>query len=366
MQAIPGNNSSTTASTKAPCPTQAPSSTSTNHTIRSTTGSPLPVPPRTSRHLLARPRASDPCHTPQPRARPSPRRQSLATRAPCSRHRRGHPHPRRQAIRVVRGVRQAHRLRGSGRPGARSRPCCQSGHRRQSARRSRSMSTAASPANRMPPRQPRSSQRHRPRRSRTSLPSTPPRCRTLSPAHSPKAATTRSARCCTANCETLSSRPLTAASCTRTTGRRSAIFFTPIMASEDDINGCYDLFDKDGKGAPLPVSVVGEALRTLGKAPSQAELKELLAGHSSVDRNLFKALASKLDCPSKEDIIEAFSVFDVQGNGYIPLKELQHVLKSLGEGLEDEILQKLAVITEPDSDQQVNYRHFVDIMTKDL
>jgi hypothetical protein len=59
------------------------------------------------------------------------------------------------------------------------------------------------------------------------------------------------------------------------------------------------------------------------------------------------------DCPSKDDIIEAFSVFDMQGNGYIPLRELQHVLKNLGEGLDDQILQKLAQITEPDQDQQV-------------
>lgn len=54
---------------------------------------------------------------------------------------------------------------------------------------------------------------------------------------------------------------------------------------------------------------------------------------------------------------EAFSVFDIQGNGYIPLKELQHVLKTLGEGLDEDILAKLPQITEPDMDQQVSSWH---------
>ncbi len=64
-------------------------------------------------------------------------------------------------------------------------------------------------------------------------------------------------------------------------------------------------------------------------------------------------IAHKKTCPSKEEASEAFSVFDINGNGYIPLKELQHVLKSLGEGLEDDILAKIAQLSEPDSDQQV-------------
>ena len=59
-------------------------------------------------------------------------------------------------------------------------------------------------------------------------------------------------------------------------------------------------------------------------------------------------------------------MFDVSGNGYIPLKELKNVLKNLGEGLKEDVITKLDVLTEPDADQQVNYRHFVDLMMKDL
>lgn len=65
--------------------------------------------------------------------------------------------------------------------------------------------------------------------------------------------------------------------------------------------------------------------------------------------------------------MEAFSTFDTNQNGrlashtvgshrrtgYIPLKELTHLMKELGEGLDAATLQEMAAACEPDADGQV-------------
>ena len=49
--------------------------------------------------------------------------------------------------------------------------------------------------------------------------------------------------------------------------------------------------------------------------------------------------------------------------GYIP-QELLDVLKNLGEGVPDNLLDQLKQVAEPDDEQQVNIRHLVDILLK--
>ena len=65
-------------------------------------------------------------------------------------------------------------------------------------------------------------------------------------------------------------------------------------------------------------------------------------------------------------MLEAFSTFDVSNNGYIPLKELLHLMKTLGEGLPENAITALSNACEPDEDQMVNYSLFVKKMFQDL
>ena len=57
--------------------------------------------------------------------------------------------------------------------------------------------------------------------------------------------------------------------------------------------------------------------------------------------------------PTLEEVLEAASVFDQNGNGYISSDELRHVMKELGEGLDDETLAQMIKVAEPDSEHQV-------------
>ena len=65
---------------------------------------------------------------------------------------------------------------------------------------------------------------------------------------------------------------------------------------------------------------------------------------------------------SASEIKEAFKVFDRDGTGLIPVGALRHVLTSLCERLTDEELNDMIREAHVDSDGQVNYEEFVDMM----
>ncbi|WP_176466931.1 EF-hand domain-containing protein [Pseudomonas sp. Irchel s3b2] len=81
---------------------------------------------------------------------------------------------------------------------------------------------------------------------------------------------------------------------------------------------------------------------------------------------------------SEEEIIEAFRVFDQNGDGWIRAAELRDVLTNLREGLTDEVVKRLVDKVEErftdeevdkmirdadiDGDGQINYEEFVTRM----
>lgn len=138
-----------------------------------------------------------------------------------------------------------------------------------------------------------------------------------------------------------------------------------MSASDEDVAACFDLFDAGSTGSIDGKEAIGKAYRALGYAPSEEELTELLDGNESVDIERFKSLAANLGVPEQEDVLEAFSTFDQNNNGYIALNELKHLMANLGEGLNPTQIEAMAKLCEPDDEGQVNIRHFVSkIMTQ--
>ncbi|MGA0857823.1 MAG: EF-hand domain-containing protein, partial [Candidatus Nanopelagicales bacterium] len=64
----------------------------------------------------------------------------------------------------------------------------------------------------------------------------------------------------------------------------------------------------------------------------------------------------------EEEIIEAFKVFDKDGNGFISAAELRHVMTNLGEKLSDEAVDAMIRDADIDSDGQINFEAFVRTM----
>lgn len=78
----------------------------------------------------------------------------------------------------------------------------------------------------------------------------------------------------------------------------------------------------------------------------------------------FTELANSQPDLVEAEVLQAFEVFDQNGNGFMPLAELCDVLKNLGEGVPDQLLDQLKAVAEPDEEEQVNIRHLVDILLK--
>ena len=73
-------------------------------------------------------------------------------------------------------------------------------------------------------------------------------------------------------------------------------------------------------------------------------------------------VAKWVDTDSEEEILEAFKVFDKDGNGFISAAELRHIMTNLGEKLSDEEVDEMIREADIDGDGQINYEEFVKMM----
>lgn len=68
------------------------------------------------------------------------------------------------------------------------------------------------------------------------------------------------------------------------------------------------------------------------------------------------------DTDTEEELIEAFKVFDRDGNGLISAAELRHVMTNLGEKLTEEEVDEMIREADIDGDGHINYDEFVRMM----
>lgn len=142
--------------------------------------------------------------------------------------------------------------------------------------------------------------------------------------------------------------------------------------SEDERNMFQDefnMYDKDNDGY-ITIKELGTVLRSLGEDPSDDELEKMVEEIDANDNNRIEfkefliMMAKKMYIIDSEDeLIDAFKVFDSDGNGYITKGELQGVFTSLGGTiLSVEELDELLTKADADGDGKMNYEEFVKIM----
>ena len=125
-----------------------------------------------------------------------------------------------------------------------------------------------------------------------------------------------------------------------------------------------DAIAQYSSGGTVEKKKVGTLFRACGLNPTEAQMadwkKECGGGDVSVDK--FKQVAiSKLQDSgdSVDEIIDAFSVFDKDGTGTIPIAEFKHICTGMGEALSEREMAE--VIRELDTGTgMLNYKVFAE------
>ena len=133
----------------------------------------------------------------------------------------------------------------------------------------------------------------------------------------------------------------------------------------EEIKDAFSLFDKDGDGN-ITTKELGTVMRSLGQNPTENELQEMI-NEVDADKSgtiefseFLNLMAKKMkDTDTEEELIEAFKVFDKDGNGFISAAELKHVIINLGEKLSEEEIEDMVKEADFDGDGQINYKEFV-------
>ena len=68
----------------------------------------------------------------------------------------------------------------------------------------------------------------------------------------------------------------------------------------------------------------------------------------------------------EDEILEAFKVFDKDGNGLISARELKHVMGNLGESLSEDEVEAMIKEADTDGDGSINYAEFFTMVSKSI
>mmetsp|Transcript_127121 Transcript_127121/g.179455 ORF Transcript_127121/g.179455 Transcript_127121/m.179455 type:complete len:81 (+) Transcript_127121:1-243(+) len=77
-----------------------------------------------------------------------------------------------------------------------------------------------------------------------------------------------------------------------------------------------------------------------------------------------KAASSDREVNAEDEMMEAFKVFDADGNGMISADELRQIMANLGEELTEEEVEEMVREADIDGDGEINYEEFVRMMFK--
>lgn len=150
----------------------------------------------------------------------------------------------------------------------------------------------------------------------------------------------------------------------------------------EELRRVFATFDKNGDGL-ISQQEMRESFDTLRLCMSDEELLYTIRtvdvnGDGSVDFDEFVTLYQSMNCKGPQedeanrdltdeeaDLVEAFGVFDQNGDGLITVEELQSVLKSLGlkEGRTIGECRKMIQKIDKDGDGAVNYMEFKEMMS---
>ena len=130
----------------------------------------------------------------------------------------------------------------------------------------------------------------------------------------------------------------------------------------------FQIFDKDGDGS-ITTKELGTVMRSLGQEPAGEEVRQMIEEvdedkSETIDFKEFLGLMARKmkETDAEDELLEAFKVFDRDGNGKISAHELRYVMLSSGEDLTEQDIQEMVMEADIDGDGFIDYQEFVKIM----
>ena len=132
------------------------------------------------------------------------------------------------------------------------------------------------------------------------------------------------------------------------------------------------MFDRDRNGK-ITVEELGTIMRNLltDKPPSENELQDMVKevdmdedGTINFQEFLAMMAQNSSESHSKEELLEAFDVFDKNNDGFIDREELKRVMDTLDQEITDQEAEEMINECDINGDGKVDYHEFVKMMNE--
>lgn len=157
--------------------------------------------------------------------------------------------------------------------------------------------------------------------------------------------------------------------------RRMAAQRGAAFGDGDELDAVFRVFDVNGDGSISPFEL-GQALSDMGHPMhSEAELRQIIA-QVKLDRAIDPSTDPEPDAMSLDDfkymmrdrderqeLMDAFRKFDLDGDGFVSAFELGQALGQMGEGnISEEDAMRMIAQVDSNGDGLLSYEEFVEMM----
>ncbi|XP_010650739.1 probable calcium-binding protein CML20 isoform X1 [Vitis vinifera] len=139
---------------------------------------------------------------------------------------------------------------------------------------------------------------------------------------------------------------------------------------KQEIKEAFDLFDIDESGT-IDAKELSLAMRALGFEMTDAQIEQMIKdvdkdGSGAIDFDEFVyMMTTKIgERDTKEELMKAFHIIDLDKNGKISATDIQRVAKELGESFTANEIEEMIREADQDSDGEVNLEEFMKMMKR--